>query len=186
MGLNFTSINGVDVDRAKHSDVAYLRNVVDQHIKNLLVAHAMFMEIDRKAIDLSSWYNAATEAMVMEGKSPIHECGAAACFGGWCTLHPYFQKLGVSTLGEEEGTNDNTPVYNNLVGFSAAEELFGVRTMFDTNYRESGSDFDLVMSRISDALDVAAARLALLDARELFLNVADRWLKRETENMTSY
>lgn len=100
---------------------------VDRQIKNCLVAKALMDSLPNKAIypNLEYWQNDK-----MADKGP-KGCGAAACFGGWCAVHPYFKRQGV------EADSDGAPIFKGdpMSYFKEVSKfLFGDSEMFEANY----------------------------------------------------
>lgn len=124
---------------------------IERQIENCLVAKAMMDSLPDSAIlpRLDDWAN-----WEMRDEGP-HACGAAACFGGWVAVHPYFKALGVIRW------RDGSPMLQGRC-LSVGETLFGVGGMFCGNYSHGLSDREEIDRRLRYALDNLANELGAL------------------------
>lgn len=128
-----------------------------EKIENCLIGLALLDELPANKIikGLGDW---ATKLMCTD----INHCGAAACFGGWVAVTPYFQqKYGIYAAKKEVTRPSGWFTSTTLVGQPRtrmqtdtevlAERLFGYGEMFRPNWSGS-SDKAEIRRRLKEAL----------------------------------
>lgn len=127
-----------------------------EKLQNILIARAMLDDIpDSKLIrGLCTWNN--SEMM----QDPNH-CGAAACFGGWVALHPYFREAyGIRASRGTDDTFHGQPRTRYTTDTNRiSERLFGIADAFFPNHQHtlSGkkrSDRAVIKQRLKHAFDL--------------------------------
>lgn len=137
------------------------RQEIERQIENHLVAQAMMMDIPDKHIvqDLWAWVlKLSASGVIIEDPTPHElgqfECGSAACFGGWCAIHPHFIAQGV-----RRGP-DGAPYHQDM---GAADHLFGSSLFLSRKGWEKGSDKAIIMERLRMSLGERCRELAALE-----------------------
>lgn len=131
------------------------RQRILRQIENVLVAQAMMAEVPREniAFGLQAWaemcedpkflrmasWNRPMEAECDDVPSPEKlkefHCGSAACFGGWCAIHPHFKRQGIQRAWNgapevREPQTKNGRVRITMYPSEVSEYLFGRSDMF--------------------------------------------------------
>lgn len=131
------------------------KTTTEEKLKNILIARAMLDDLPNNAIvdGLCDWNTG-----VAVGESPNH-CGAAACFGGWVALHPYFrEQYGIRSARGDGMANYGQPRTRHEIDTDKISmELFGVSDAFYSNETRWSStrlsDRQLIKKRLRTAFN---------------------------------
>lgn len=123
------------------------RAKIERRIENVLVAQAMVLDLKPEQFTrgLSSWVE-SIPGLPTEKALRQHACGSAACFGGWCAIHPHFRAQGVARAF------DGAPMMRSGGGSTdVAIHLFGASNMFWASI-EHFNEKEQILNRLEWAL----------------------------------